>query len=127
MLPGGAGAAADEPEFVTNVMRPIVAQQGDSLPVSAFRPDGIFPVATTKYEKRGVAIVVPGMGYGQLHSVQPSAPWSCPHAAIRPVLLTDAELADAPEGFDRQKSRGKRAQRLSFPRAGQYPGLPGLR
>ncbi|MBT8373341.1 MAG: pyruvate:ferredoxin (flavodoxin) oxidoreductase, partial [Deltaproteobacteria bacterium] len=49
----------DEPEFVTNVMRPILAQQGDKLPVSALPPDGIFPVGTTKYEKRGVAVRVP--------------------------------------------------------------------
>ncbi|NNK85446.1 MAG: pyruvate:ferredoxin (flavodoxin) oxidoreductase, partial [Desulfobacterales bacterium] len=49
----------DEPEFVTNVMRPILAQQGDTLPVSAFTPDGIFPVSTSQYEKRGVAIMVP--------------------------------------------------------------------
>jgi pyruvate-ferredoxin/flavodoxin oxidoreductase len=49
----------DEPDFVKNVMRPILAQQGDKLPVSAFSPDGIFPVDTSKYEKRGVAINVP--------------------------------------------------------------------
>jgi hypothetical protein len=53
------GSSADKPDFVKNVMRPMLAQQGDKLPVSAFRPDGIFPVSTTQYEKRGVAINVP--------------------------------------------------------------------
>ncbi|MCG6895017.1 MAG: pyruvate:ferredoxin (flavodoxin) oxidoreductase, partial [Desulfobacteraceae bacterium] len=48
-----------EPDFVKNVMRPMLAQKGDSLPVSAFRPDGTYPVGTTQYEKRGVAINVP--------------------------------------------------------------------
>jgi len=44
----------DEPEFVKDVMRPMLAQQGDKLPVSAMPPDGIFPTATTRYEKRGI-------------------------------------------------------------------------
>jgi pyruvate-ferredoxin/flavodoxin oxidoreductase len=48
----------DEPDFVKNVVRPIAAQQGDELPVSAFSPDGLFPVATSRFEKRGVAINV---------------------------------------------------------------------
>jgi len=49
----------DEPEFVTRVMRPMLAQQGDQLPVSAVPADGIFPTSTTQYEKRGIAINVP--------------------------------------------------------------------
>ncbi|MFP4088597.1 MAG: pyruvate:ferredoxin (flavodoxin) oxidoreductase, partial [Desulfobacteraceae bacterium] len=49
----------DEPEFVQQVMRPMLAQQGDKLPVSLLPPDGIFPTGTTKYEKRGIAINVP--------------------------------------------------------------------
>jgi len=44
----------DEPEFVKEVMRPMLAQQGDKLPVSALPPDGIFPTATTQYEKGGL-------------------------------------------------------------------------
>ncbi len=110
---GGTGAVADEPEFVTNVMRPIVAQQGDSLPVSAFAPDGIFPVATTKYEKRGVAIVVPEWDMDNCIQCNQCA-MVCPHAAIRPVLLTDAELADAPEGFDVKKAVGKELKGYHF-------------
>ncbi|MCP4682150.1 MAG: pyruvate:ferredoxin (flavodoxin) oxidoreductase, partial [Desulfobacterales bacterium] len=48
----------DEPAFVKDVMGPMLAQQGDKLPVSAMPPDGIFPTATTQYEKRGIAINV---------------------------------------------------------------------
>ena len=69
--PGSAGGTSDEPDFVQNVMRPILAQKGDSLPVSAFTPDGLFPVATTKYEKRGCGDHGTGMGRRQLHPVQP--------------------------------------------------------
>ena len=67
----------DEPEFVTKVMRPMLAQQGDKLPVSAFSPDGIFPTGTTKYEKRGIAINVPSGSRRTVYSAI-SAPLSAP-------------------------------------------------
>ncbi len=92
----------DEPEFVKNVMRPILAQQGDKLPVSVFPPDGIFPVGTTKYEKRGVAVMVPEWNMDNCIQCNQCA-MVCPHAAIRPVLLTDEELEAAPEAFKAQK------------------------
>ena len=47
------------PEFIEYVQRPILAQKGDQLPVSIFPADGVFPVETSRYEKRGVAIEVP--------------------------------------------------------------------
>ena len=103
----------DEPEFVTNVMRPILAQQGDKLPVSAFRPDGIFPVATSKYEKRGVAILVPEWIMDNCIECNQCA-MVCPHAAIRPVILTDKELSDAPQGFEAKKAIGKELKSYHF-------------
>ncbi|MCD4804146.1 MAG: pyruvate:ferredoxin (flavodoxin) oxidoreductase [Desulfobacterales bacterium] len=106
-------AATDEPDFVKNVMRPILAQQGDKLPVSAFTPDGIFPVATTKYEKRGVAINVPTWDMDNCIQCNQCA-MVCPHAAIRPVLLTDEELAEAPKGFKAIKAIGKELKGYSF-------------
>ena len=94
------------PDFVKNVMIPMNKQKGDSLPVSAFRPDGIFPVGTTKYEKRGVAINVPEwIPENCIQCNQCSM--VCPHAAIRPALLNDEELAAAPEGFETVKAVGK--------------------
>ena len=99
-------AKKDEPDFVKNVMRPILAQQGDKLPVSVFQPDGIFPVDTSKYEKRGVAINVPEWIMENCIQCNQCA-MVCPHASIRPVLLTEAELAEAPDGYEAKKAVGK--------------------
>ena len=103
----------DEPDFVKNVMRPMLAQQGDKLPVSAFRPDGIFPVDTTKYEKRGVAINVPEWIMENCIQCNQCA-MVCPHAAIRPVLLTEEELGKAPDGFEAKKAVGKELKEYYF-------------
>jgi len=97
---------ADEPEFVQNVMRPILALKGNELPVSAFEPDGVFPVGTTKYEKRGVAINVPEwIPENCIQCNQCS--FVCPHAAIIPVLLTEEEKQAAPETFTTIEAKGK--------------------
>jgi pyruvate-ferredoxin/flavodoxin oxidoreductase len=102
-----------EPDFVKNVMRPMLEQQGDKLPVSAFTPDGIFPVATTKYEKRGVAINVPEWIIDNCIQCNQCA-MVCPHASIRPVLLTEEELQKAPEGFETKKAVGKDLKEYFF-------------
>ncbi len=108
------GAAdAGEPAFVRDVIRPILAQQGDKLPVSSFSHDGIFPVGTTQYEKRGVAIQVPEwISENCIQCNQCSM--VCPHAAIRPHLLTEEELAAAPRGFEAKKAVGKEMAGYSF-------------
>jgi pyruvate-ferredoxin/flavodoxin oxidoreductase len=95
------------PDFIKNVVEPINAQEGDSLPVSAFagREDGTFPAGTTAYEKRGIAVHVPEWVADNCIQCNQCA-YVCPHAAIRPFLLTDQELADAPEGTDTIKGKG---------------------
>jgi pyruvate-ferredoxin/flavodoxin oxidoreductase len=103
----------NEPGFITKVMRPMLAQQGDTLPVSAFTPAGFFPSGTTKYEKRGVAINVPEWLMEKCIQCNQCA-MVCPHAAIRPVLLTPEELQKAPKGFTAKKAVGKEAESLSF-------------
>jgi pyruvate-ferredoxin/flavodoxin oxidoreductase len=109
----------NQPDFIKNVMCPMLAMQGDKLPVSAFKPAGIFPVGTTKYEKRGVAINVPEWQIE--HCIQCNqCAMVCPHAAIRPVLVTDAELKKAPKGFVAKKAVGKGVEDLSF-RIQVYP------
>jgi pyruvate-ferredoxin/flavodoxin oxidoreductase len=108
-----AAAAVDEPEWVSDVMRPMLAQQGDKLPVSAFSPDGIFPVGTTQYEKRGVAINVPEWVMENCIQCNQCA-MVCPHAAIRPVLITDEELQAAPDGFEAKKALGKELKEYQF-------------
>ncbi|MCP4352018.1 MAG: pyruvate:ferredoxin (flavodoxin) oxidoreductase [Desulfobacterales bacterium] len=102
-----------EPDFVKNVMRPIFAEKGDDLPVSAFLSDGIFPVGTTKYEKRGVAINVPEWIAENCVQCNQCA-MVCPHAAIRPVLLAQDELADAPKDFETINALGKELKDYNF-------------
>ena len=92
--------------FFETVMKPIIAQKGDTLPVSAFTSDGIFPVGTTKYEKRGVAISVPEWIPENCIQCNQCA-MVCPHAAIRPILLSDAEQAKVPETFFTRPAQGK--------------------
>jgi len=103
----------DEPEFIKKVMRPMTEQKGDELPVSAFEPDGIFPLGTTKYEKRGVAINVPEWVPENCIQCNQCA-FVCPHAAIRPVLVTDEELKEAPEGFEAKPATGKELKGYHF-------------
>ncbi len=89
----------DIPDFIRNVMEPINAMKGDDLPVSAFlgREDGTFPAGTSAYEKRGIAVNVPE--WQSENCIQCNqCSYVCPHAAIRPFLLTDEEAANAPEG-----------------------------
>ncbi|MBU0763278.1 MAG: pyruvate:ferredoxin (flavodoxin) oxidoreductase, partial [Bacteroidetes bacterium] len=90
---------SDKPEFVKNVMNVITSMNGDDLPVSAFsgREDGTFPAGTTCYEKRGVAVNVPEWIPGNCIQCNQCA-FVCPHAAIRPFLLTDEEHNAAPSG-----------------------------
>ncbi|QTA80544.1 Pyruvate:ferredoxin oxidoreductase [Desulfonema limicola] len=103
----------NEPAFVTEILRPMVAQQGDKLPVSKFRPDGIFPVGTSKYEKRGVAINVPEWIPENCIQCNQCA-MVCPHAAIRPFLLNDEEVSAAPSGFEAKPATGKELKGYNF-------------
>lgn len=95
------------PEFIKNVVEPINAQKGDDLPVSAFvgREDGTFPPGTTQYEKRGIAVAVPEWLPENCIQCNQCA-YVCPHAAIRPFLLTEEEVASAPEGTETIKGIG---------------------
>ncbi len=104
---------AEVPAFVEKVMNPILAQQGDKLPVSAFQPDGVFPVDTARYEKRGVAIHVPEWIIDNCIQCNQCA-FVCPHAAIIPVLATDVELAGAPATFETRPSLGKELKDYKF-------------
>ncbi|HHJ10990.1 MAG TPA: pyruvate:ferredoxin (flavodoxin) oxidoreductase [Bacteroidetes bacterium] len=89
----------DVPEFIKKVADPINHLKGDDLPVSAFkgREDGTFPAGTTKYEKRGVAVDVPEWIADNCIQCNICS-YVCPHAAIRPFLLTEEEVKNAPEG-----------------------------
>ncbi|MCC8118573.1 MAG: pyruvate:ferredoxin (flavodoxin) oxidoreductase [Bacteroidales bacterium] len=87
----------DEPKFIEEVVRPINAQNGDSLKVSAFveNADGTWMQGTAAYEKRGVAAFVPEWDLNNCIQCNFCA-YVCPHAAIRPFVLTADEMAKAP-------------------------------
>jgi pyruvate-ferredoxin/flavodoxin oxidoreductase len=100
-------------DYVDNVMHPILALKGDDLPVSAFTPDGVFPTATSQYEKRGVAIDVPEwIPENCIQCNQCS--YVCPHAAIIPVLATEEELKGAPADFETLDAKGKGLEAYKF-------------
>ncbi len=88
-----------DPEFINNIVRPINAQDGDLLPVSAFKgiEDGSWEQGTAKYEKRGVAAFVPEWIPENCIQCNKCA-YVCPHAAIRPFVLTEEEMSKAPFG-----------------------------
>ena len=93
--------ASNAPEFVRKMVEPINALKGDELPVSAFagREDGTWDNGTAAYEKRGIAVSVPA--WNSENCIQCNqCSYVCPHAAIRPFLLTEEEAANAPEGMN---------------------------
>ena len=88
------------PAFVKEIADKVNSQEGDSLPVSAFVPymDGTMPNGTAAYEKRGVAVNVPVWEADKCIQCN-SCVFVCPHAAIRPFLLTEEETANVPAGL----------------------------
>ncbi|EPY2283072.1 pyruvate:ferredoxin (flavodoxin) oxidoreductase [Clostridium sporogenes] len=109
----GACEAKENPEFIKNIVEPMNRQEGDKLPVSAFKgmEDGTFPSGTAAYEKRGIAINVPEWQLDKCIQCNQCS-YVCPHAVIRPVLLTDEEVKNAPEGFKSKPAVG--AKGLNF-------------
>ncbi len=103
------------PEFVRKVVDVMNAQKGDDLPVSAFNgyEDGTFPNGTAKFEKRGIAVNVPEWQMENCIQCNQCA-YVCPHAAIRPFLLTDEELAAAPAGTQAKPAIGKELAGYKF-------------
>ena len=105
--------AATGNEFVDKLLVPMNRLEGDSLPVSAFADyaDGTFPSGTSAFEKRGIAINVPEWQIDSCIQCNQCA-FVCPHAAIRPVLMTDEEAAKAPETLKSKPAIG--AKGLNF-------------
>ena len=93
---------SDDPYFV-DFIKPILAQQGDKLPVSKLAADGYVPTGTTKYEKRGIAVEV--LMWIPENCIQCNqCALVCPHASIRPFVMT--EETEAPETFVAKKANG---------------------
>ena len=112
-LPDDEVVANNDPAFINEVVRPINAQNGDLLKVSAFKgiEDGTWPQGTAKYEKRGVAAFVPEWTAENCIQCNKCA-YVCPHAAIRPFVLDAAEQAGA--SFPSIKAVGKMFDGMTF-------------
>ena len=102
-----SAAEADVPAVVENILRPVNAQKGDDLPVSAFAgyEDGVIDMGLTAYEKRGIAVKTPAWNAEACIQCNRCA-FVCPHAAIRPYLLDQDEARNAPEGFETVTLKG---------------------
>ena len=106
---------SDDPKFVKEIVRPIGRFEGSTIPVSAFEgyEDGTWIAGTSAYEKRGIAVNVPEWNIDNCIQCNQCS-FVCPHAAIRPILVTDEEKAAAPEGFETKKANGKALAGLSY-------------
>ena len=93
------GGKDDVVAFVKNIQSKVNAQEGNTLPVSTFTDyaDGSTPSGSAAYEKRGIAVDIPVWQSENCIQCNRCA-YVCPHAVIRPVALTEEELAKAPEG-----------------------------
>lgn len=103
------------PEFVEKIQTPMARQEGDELPVSAFvgMEDGTFPVGTTAYEKRGIAVMLPEWQIDKCIQCGQCS-FVCPHATIRQFLLDQEEIAKAPETFVTKQALGRGLQDYGY-------------
>ncbi|WP_432719055.1 pyruvate:ferredoxin (flavodoxin) oxidoreductase [Pectinatus frisingensis] len=104
------------PTFIKDILVPMNRQEGDKLPVSAFTKgmqDGTFPVGTAAYEKRGIAINVPEWIADNCIQCNQCS-FVCPHAVIRPVLLTEEEKNNAPTGMQFKPAIGAKDMYFSI-------------
>jgi pyruvate-ferredoxin/flavodoxin oxidoreductase len=105
----------DEPEFVKNIQRKMARHEGDELPVSAFvgMEDGKFPVGTTKFEKRGIAVLIPEWQIDKCIQCNQCS-YVCPHGVIRAVLVDDEEAGRAPDTFKTLKAKGRGLEKYQY-------------
>ena len=108
-------AQANLPDVVKNLLLPVNRQKGDDLPVSAFKgyEDGRIDMGLTAFEKRGIALTVPKWDASKCIQCNRCA-LVCPHAVIRPYLLSEEEKQNAPEGFETAPAMGAAAKGLHF-------------
>ncbi len=110
---GAEAVKVDATEYFNSTIIPVLRQEGDKLPVSAFDPAGVVPTATTQYEKRGIAVNVPcWISDNCIQCNQCSL--VCPHAAIRPALVNAEQKAAAPAAFGTVPAIGKEFAGLEY-------------
>lgn len=106
----------DVPAFIKDILIPMNRQEGDKLPVSAFEKgmqDGTFPSGTAAFEKRGIAINVPEWLMDNCIQCNQCS-FVCPHAVIRPVLMTEEEKNNAPAGMQSKPAIGAKGMYFSI-------------
>lgn len=115
LVPEKPTAIKGAPEFINKVATPMNDQLGDDLPVSAFvgREDGTLPSGTTQWEKRGIAVMVPEWQKQNCIQCNQCA-YVCPHAAIRPFLLTEEEQKGAPSVVETVPAAGAALKGMGF-------------
>ena len=109
-------AEATGNKFIDEVLVPMNRLEGDKLPVSTFveeHADGTFPSGTAAYEKRGIAINVPEWQIDTCIQCNQCA-FVCPHAAIRPVLMTEEEAAKAPASLPSKEAIGAKGLKFAI-------------
>lgn len=115
---GAEKAAADTaklPAFIREILMPLNAQKGDTLPVSTFAgyEDGTMPMGTTAYEKRGIATRIPLWDAASCIQCNRCS-YVCPHGVIRPYLLNEAEKQAASEGFETVPAKGVKGEETLY-------------
>ena len=107
--------AKTDNEYVDKLLVPMNRLEGDKLPVSAFKghEDGTFPSGTAAYEKRGIAINVPEWDVTKCIQCNQCA-FVCPHASIRPALLTADEAAKLPNGYGSKDAIGIKGTKFAM-------------
>jgi pyruvate-ferredoxin/flavodoxin oxidoreductase len=103
----------EAPDFVQKVTGVMLAGKGDALPVSAFPPDGTWPTATSRWEKRGIASAIPIWEPDICIQCNQCA-FVCPHAAIRAKVFEPAALDEAPDGFRSRDYKAKDFAGLAY-------------
>ena len=108
-------APRNVPEYVTEILDPINEQKGDDLPISRLMryKDGVMDMGLTAFEKRGIATRVPVWNADKCIQCNRCA-YVCPHAVVRPYLLTEEEKAGMPDGMIAVKALGKQASGMYF-------------
>ena len=101
---GAEAVKIDGGKYYEEFIKPVLAQEGDKLPVSKIAADGTCPTGTTKFEKRGIAVKVPAWDINKCVQCNMCS-LVCPHAAIRPYIVDEG--VEVPEGFATKKALGK--------------------
>ncbi len=110
---GAEAVKVEATEYFRTFVEPVLAQEGNKLPVSMIDAQGRVPLGTTKYEKRGIAVMVPEWDVTKCIQCG-NCSMVCPHAAIRPYLLTEEQAANAPETFVTKPALGPKFKGLKY-------------